>query len=279
MPMDSGKQFAVSNCDFRAPKPLFQGLLNGGVSRSGLVLPFLSLFVLFCPFGTFPDFPGFSRLVRGLSGDFPDWSFSSFSAYQQHLQGTVPEGSATQSGPFPKKVGNPGFGKPPVWLLPTKPLFLQEFWWLRAVNAKIASDCECAILACAKVNVAELSSAPTLSSPSPVASVPPERSEKGWEVLRVVTCPSLHMLPLPSDTKLLLTKFTRKEKAKITNVTRTVEAEKDYIYQNNCRIMNFKKYVTFLADLSLIRVNVWNMSFSVSWVWPNKITYLALGRN
>ena len=41
---------------------------NGGVSRSGLVLPFLSFFVLF---GTFPIFPGFSRFVRGLSGDFP----------------------------------------------------------------------------------------------------------------------------------------------------------------------------------------------------------------
>ena len=33
------------------------GVSNGGVSRSGLVLPFLSLFVLF---GTFPIFPGFS---------------------------------------------------------------------------------------------------------------------------------------------------------------------------------------------------------------------------
>ena len=39
-----------------------------GVSRSGLVLPFLSFFVLF---GTFPTFPGFSRFVRGWSGDFP----------------------------------------------------------------------------------------------------------------------------------------------------------------------------------------------------------------
>ena len=55
-----------------------RGVSNGGVSRSGLVLPFLSFFVLF---GTFPIFLGFSRFGRGWSGDFPDWSFSSLSAY------------------------------------------------------------------------------------------------------------------------------------------------------------------------------------------------------
>ncbi len=60
------------------PGPLNGGVSNGGVSRSGLVLPFLSFFVLF---GTFPIFPGFSRFARGWSGDFPDLSFSSFSAY------------------------------------------------------------------------------------------------------------------------------------------------------------------------------------------------------
>ena len=86
------------------------GVSNGGVSRSGLVLPFLSFFVLF---GTFPIFPGFSRFGRGWSGDFPDLSFSSFSAYEEHLRGTVPKGSATQSGPFPKKVGNTRVWKPP----------------------------------------------------------------------------------------------------------------------------------------------------------------------
>ena len=90
----------------------FQGPLNGGVSdggasRSGLVLPFLSFFVLL------GLSRGFSRFARGLSGDFPDWSFSSFSANYQHLRGTVPKGSATQSGPFPKKVGNTRVWKPP----------------------------------------------------------------------------------------------------------------------------------------------------------------------
>ena len=49
--------------------------------------------------------------------DFPDWSFSSFSAYEEHLQGTFPKGSVTQSEPFPKKLETPRFGKPPVCLL------------------------------------------------------------------------------------------------------------------------------------------------------------------
>ena len=76
--------------------------------------PDLDLSFLFCPFLSFWDFPGdFPDLSRGLSGDFPDWSFSSFSAYYQHLRGTVPKGSATQSGPFPKKVGNTRVWKHP----------------------------------------------------------------------------------------------------------------------------------------------------------------------
>ena len=62
--------------DFQGP--LNGGVSNGGVSRSGLVLPFLSFFVLF---GTFPIFPGFSRFARGWSGDFPDSSLFRFSAY------------------------------------------------------------------------------------------------------------------------------------------------------------------------------------------------------
>ena len=59
-------------CDFLrfSPQgPPTGGVSNGGVSRSGLVHPFLSFFVLF---GTCLIFPGFSRLARGWSGDFPD---------------------------------------------------------------------------------------------------------------------------------------------------------------------------------------------------------------
>ena len=67
--------------DFQGP---VDGGVSNGVSRSGLVLPVLSFFVPSCPFWDFPDF----------SQNFPDWSFSS-----QHLRGTVPKGSATQSGP------------------------------------------------------------------------------------------------------------------------------------------------------------------------------------
>ena len=80
------------------------GFKPGGFPDQGLVLPFLSFFVLI---GTFLIFPGFSRFARGWSGDFPDSSLFSFSAYQEHLRGTVPKGSATQSGPFPEKSGKP----------------------------------------------------------------------------------------------------------------------------------------------------------------------------
>ena len=74
-------------CD-PSDRPFTQGPLNGGggfkqggVSRSGLVLPFLSFFVFFVLFGTFPIFLGFPRFAWGWIGDFPDLSFSSFSAY------------------------------------------------------------------------------------------------------------------------------------------------------------------------------------------------------
>ena len=55
--------------------PLNGGVSNGGVSRSGRVLPFLSFFVLFCPFWDFPDFSGIfpicSGMVRGFSRFVP----------------------------------------------------------------------------------------------------------------------------------------------------------------------------------------------------------------
>ena len=46
-----------------------QGPLNGGASRSGLVLPF---FVFFCPFWDFPDFSGICPICLGMvRGFFP----------------------------------------------------------------------------------------------------------------------------------------------------------------------------------------------------------------
>ena len=60
----------LHGCDLNSIQgPLSGRVSNGGGSRSGLVLPFLSFFVLF---GTFPIFLGFSRIARGWSGDFPD---------------------------------------------------------------------------------------------------------------------------------------------------------------------------------------------------------------
>ena len=101
--------FATTVCS------LVKGCQTGGFQTGGF--PDLDLSFLFVPFlssfGTFPIFLGFSRFARGWSRDFPDSSLFSFSAYQEHLRGTVPKGSATQSGPFPKTVGNPPVWKPP----------------------------------------------------------------------------------------------------------------------------------------------------------------------
>ena len=69
------ERFQSANAEQNFQGPLNGGVSNGGVSRSGLVLPFLSFFVLLGLSW------GFSRFARGWSGDFPDLSFSSFSAY------------------------------------------------------------------------------------------------------------------------------------------------------------------------------------------------------
>ena len=90
---------------------------RGGFKRRRF--PDLDFFVLFCPslsfLGLSRFFLGFSRIARGWSGDFPDLSFSSFSAYynKSTYEEQSPKGSATQSGPFPKKVGNTRVWKPP----------------------------------------------------------------------------------------------------------------------------------------------------------------------
>ena len=87
--------------------PLNGGVSNGEVSRSGLVLPFLSFFVLF---GTFPIFLGFSS---GMVWGFSRFVLFLFLGLLRAPKRNSPEGSATQSGPFPKKVGNPRVWKPP----------------------------------------------------------------------------------------------------------------------------------------------------------------------
>ena len=87
---------------------------RGGFKRGGFpIWTCPSFFVLFCPFWDFPDFSGIFPICSGMVRGFPDLSFSSFSAFSEHLRGTVPKGSATQSGPFPKKMGNTRVWKPP----------------------------------------------------------------------------------------------------------------------------------------------------------------------
>ena len=93
-------------------KKKLKGRQTGGFKWGG-GFPDLDLSFLFCPFGDFPDssgiFPICSGNLRGVSRFVP---FLFLGLKKEHLRGTVPKGSATQSGPFPKKVGNPVW-KPP----------------------------------------------------------------------------------------------------------------------------------------------------------------------
>ena len=80
---------------------------TGGVSQSGLVLPFVSLSFL-----GFLIFPGFSWYVRGLCGDFPDLFFP----LSRHCNSTYEKQSRKGPRHNPdlsrKKWGTP---PPPVW--------------------------------------------------------------------------------------------------------------------------------------------------------------------
>ena len=88
------------------------GVSNGGVSRSGLVLPFLSFFVLF---GTFPIFLGFSRFARGWSGDFPDSPLFLCISLLRAPTRNSPERVRDTIWTFPEKGGKPPrFGNPPA---------------------------------------------------------------------------------------------------------------------------------------------------------------------
>ena len=84
-------------------KHFAQGPLNGGGVQTGgfPVWTCPSFFVIFCPFWDFPDFSGISPICSGMVR-----AFSRFVPFL-FLSLSVPKGSATQSGPFPKKVGNP----------------------------------------------------------------------------------------------------------------------------------------------------------------------------
>ena len=84
------------------------GFKTGGVPDLDLSLLFLSLLGLSRFFRDFPD------LLGDGPGIFPIRTFSLSRPIIEHLRGSVPKGSATQSGPLLKKVGNPPFGNPPV---------------------------------------------------------------------------------------------------------------------------------------------------------------------
>ena len=87
---------------------------RGGFKRGGFpIWTCPSFFVLFCPFWDFPDFSGIFPICSGMVWGLSRFVLFLFLAYYEHLRGTVPEGSATQSGPFPKKVGNTRVWKHP----------------------------------------------------------------------------------------------------------------------------------------------------------------------
>ena len=89
------------------------GVSNGGVSRSGLVLPFLSFFVLF---GTFPIFLGFSRLIcSGMVRGFSRFVFFLLLSLLRAPTRNSPERVRDTIWTFPeKKWESPRFGNPPV---------------------------------------------------------------------------------------------------------------------------------------------------------------------
>ena len=94
---------------------VFKGRQKGGFPDLDLSFLFCPFFVLFFPFwtfflsffvlfGTFPIFPGFSRFARGMVRGFSRFVPSLFLDLLRAPTRTVTKGSATQSGPFPKKV-------------------------------------------------------------------------------------------------------------------------------------------------------------------------------
>ena len=119
-----------------------RGGFKRGVSRSGLVLPFLSFFVLF---RTFPSFSGFSRFALGLFGDFPVCPFSLSRPIQSAYEEQSRKGPWHNLDLSPKKSG-----KPPVWKpaglaslnQPLPPTPFRNLWQ----NLRGTSSCVCLCL-------------------------------------------------------------------------------------------------------------------------------------
>ena len=83
---------------------------NGGVSRSGLVLPFLSFFVLFW---SFPNFSGIFPICSGMVRGFSWLVLFLFLGLLRAPTRNSPERVRDTIWTFPKKVGNTRVWKPP----------------------------------------------------------------------------------------------------------------------------------------------------------------------
>ena len=94
----------------------FKGPLNGGGFKRG-GFPDLDLSLLLCPFCPFWDFPDFCGIFPVCSGMVRGFSrlvlFLFLGLLRAPYKEQSPKGSATRSGPFPKKVGNTRVWKPP----------------------------------------------------------------------------------------------------------------------------------------------------------------------
>ena len=93
--------------------PLNGRVSNGGVSRSGLVLPFLSFFVFFCPFWDFPDFSGIFPICSGMVRGFSRFVLFLFLSLLRAPTRNSPERVRDTIWTFPEKMGNPPVWKPP----------------------------------------------------------------------------------------------------------------------------------------------------------------------
>ena len=99
--------------DISCQGPPNGGLSNGGASRSGLVLPFLSFFVLFRRFWDFPDFSGIFPICSGMVRGFSRFVPFLFLGLLRAPTRNSPERVRDTIWTFPKKVGNTRVWKPP----------------------------------------------------------------------------------------------------------------------------------------------------------------------
>ena len=114
------RSFCDRDCELltKTQEPLNGGVSNGGVSRSGLVLPFLSFFVLFCPFLSFLGLSRFSRdfpdLLADGPGIFPICPFPLSRPIKSTYEEQSRKGPRHNLDLSRKKWETPGFGNPPA---------------------------------------------------------------------------------------------------------------------------------------------------------------------